>query len=225
VPKSEKRDELDSDRRRELLTVLTAEHSNLQAARSAGVVEANSRTMSFFAALSGLLVALALVAQVEQLRDVLIPIAIVLAWTVLYIGLLTFLRLVELTMLDSRLVIGINRIRHRYLELLPTLEAVEVLSAHDDLAGITGDAGLTGGRGGRLDMLAATPGMVGGIDGIIAGILAGLAAAQIGASPSISLVVGLAVGVVTDVALLAYGIRSARRFWRVHQPRFPTPQP
>lgn len=73
-------------------------------------------------------------------------------------------------------------------------------------------------------MLAAAPGMVAGIDGIIAGILGGIAAAQIGASPSISVVVGFAVGVVTDVALIAYGVRSTRTFWRVHQPRFPTSQ-
>ena len=67
-----------ADRRRDIVNVLTAEHSNLQAARSAGVAEMTGRTTSFFAALSGALVALALVSQVETLRDVLLLVA--LSW-------------------------------------------------------------------------------------------------------------------------------------------------
>ncbi len=80
---SETPDELDTDQRRELLTVLTTEHSNLQAARSAGVVEANARMTSFFAALSGSPVAIALIAQVKSLRHLLTPVVLVLAGTVL----------------------------------------------------------------------------------------------------------------------------------------------
>ena len=41
----------------------------------------NGRTTSFFAALSGTLVALALVSQVETLRDVLLLVALVLTFT------------------------------------------------------------------------------------------------------------------------------------------------
>ena len=120
--------ELDSDSRRELLTVLTAEHANLQAARSAGVVEASGRTTAFLAARSGSLVALALAAQVQSLAEILVPIALLLAATVLDAGLVTFLRLAQIAELDSRLVIGINRIRHRYVELVPDVAVVEVLS-------------------------------------------------------------------------------------------------
>ena len=217
--------ELDVDGRRELLTIMTAEHSNLQAARSAGVVESNSRTTSFFAALSGSLVTLALLAQVESLSAILVPIALVIATTVLYAGLVTFVRLAQLATLDSRLVMGINRIRHRYLELAPSLATVEVLSAHDDRAGILGEAGLTGRSGGRLDVLAAAPAMVAGIDGIVAGAIAGLIAAQIGAPTPISLAIGFGAGLATDAALLAYGFRAGTRFWQAASPRYPTPRP
>jgi hypothetical protein len=215
---------IDADGRRELLTVLTAEHSNLQAARSAGIVEANGRTTAFLAALSGSLVALALVAQVESLAESINVIALVLAATVLYAGLVTFIRLVQLAQLDSRLVLGINRIRHSYLELVPSLASVEVLSPFDDLAGILGEAGLTGRTVSRLDVLAAAPAMIAGIDGVLAGSTAGLVGAELGFSPSASLVIGFIAGLATDAALLLYGLRSGARFWRAHPPRHPTPR-
>jgi hypothetical protein len=223
VPESEVGQELDSDSRRELLTVLTAEHSNLQSARSTGVAEANSRTTSFFAALSGALVALALVFQVEALRDALLPIAFVFTLTVTYIGLLTFLRLVQLTMMDSLLVIGIARVRHRYIELVPSVDDLAAVTAQDDPAGLSGEAGLTGRRGSRLDMLASAPGMVAGIDGILAGLVAALGSALLGAPNFASVAIGVAVAVATDVALVAYGLRQRVRFWRNHPPRHPTP--
>lgn len=215
---------LDADGRRELLTVLTAEHSNLQAARSAAVVEANGRTTAFLAALSGSLVALALVAQVQAVDEFIGLIALVLAATVLFTGLVTFLRLAQLAQLDSRLVIGINRIRRAYLELVPSLASVEVLSPYDDLAGILGETGLTGRTAGRLDLLAAAPAMIGGIDGVLAAVIAGLVGAELGFSPSASLIIGLIAGLATDAALLVYGLRSGARFWRAHPPRHPTPR-
>lgn len=215
---------LDADGRRELLTVLTAEHSNLQAARSAGVVEANGRTTAFLAALSGSLVALALVAQVESLAESIDLIALVLAATVLYTGLVTFLRLVQLAQLDSRLVIGINRIRHAYLESVPSLASVEVLSQYDDLAGIIGEAGLTGRTVSRLDLLAAAPAMIAAIDGVLAGATAGLVGSELGFSASTSLLIGIIAGLATDAALLRFGLRSGARFWRAHPPSHPTPR-
>jgi len=215
---------LDADARRELLTVLTAEHSNLQAARSAGVVEANGRTTAFLAALSGSLVALALVAQVQSLGEFIGAIALVLAATVLYTGLVTFFRLAQLARLDSRLVIGISRIRHSYLEMVPSLASVEVLSPYDDLAGILGETGLTGRSANRLDVLATAPGMIAGIDGVLAAVLAGLVGAELGFPSSASLIIGFIAGLATDVALIAYGLRSGARFWRAHPPRHPTPR-
>ena len=214
---------LDVDARRELLTVLTAEHANLQSARSVGVIEANGRTTAFFAALSGSLVAIALLAQVRALDAILAWVAIVLAATVLYTGLMTFLRLAQLAQLDSLLVIGINRIRHRYLELVPALAGAEVLSAFDDLSGIIGATGLTGRGTSKLDVIVASPGMVAGIDGLLAGVVAGLVCVQLGASTNLSLLIGAAAAIATDAVLLSYGLRSRSRFWRDHPAHHPTP--
>ena len=212
-----------ADRRRDIVNVLTAEHSNLQAARSAGVAEMSGRTTSFFAALSGTLVALALVAQVETLQDVLLPVALVLTSTAAYIGLITFLRLVQLLTMDSLLVIGINRVRQRYTELLPEVDDVQFLPVHDDNAGINAHAGLER-SGGRLENFVSAPGMVAGVDGILVGVVGALGATWFGAPGLVAIGIGIAVLVATDAALAWYGLQARERFWRAHPARYPTPE-
>jgi hypothetical protein len=196
-----------ADRRRDIVNVLTAEHSNLQAARSAGVAEMNGRTTSFFAALSGTLVALALVSQVEALRDVLLLAAVVFAFTAAYIGLITYFRLVQLLTMDSLLVIGINRVRRRYMEILPEVEDVQFLPTHDDNAGVNAHAGLER-SGGRLDTLASAPSMVAGVDGILVGVIGALGATAFGAPGPVAMGLGIALLVATDA--VSPGTASAR---------------
>ena len=183
----------------------------------------NGRTTSFFAALSGALVALALVSQVETLRDVLLLVALVLAFTAAYIGLITYLRLVQLLTVDSLLVIGINRVRQRYIELLPEVEDVQSLPVHDDKAGINAHAGL-GRNGGRLDVFASAPGMVAGVDGILIGVVGALGATLFGAPGGVAIGLGIALLVATDAVLAWYGLRVRERFWHAHPARYPTPQ-
>ena len=212
-----------ADRRRDIVNVLTAEHSNLQAARSAGVAEMNGRTTSFFAALSGALVALALVSQVETLQDVLLLVAVLLTFTAAYIGLITFLRLVQLLTMDSLLVIGINRVRQRYMELLPEVEDVQFLPIQDDNAGINAHAGL-GRSAGRLDNFVSAPAMVAGVDGILVGVVAALGATAFGAPGPVAIGLGIALLVATDAVLARYGLHERERFWRAHPARYPTPE-
>jgi len=183
----------------------------------------NGRTTSFFAALSGALVALALVSQVETLRDVLVLVALVLAFTAAYIGLITYLRLVQLLTMDSLLVIGINRVRQRYIELLPEVEDVQSLPVHDDNAGVNAHAGL-GRKGGLLDILASAPGMVAGVDGILIGVVGALGATLFGAPDPVAVGLGIALLVAADAGLAWYGLRVRERFWHAHPPRYPTPQ-
>ena len=182
----------------------------------------SGRTTSFFAALSGALVALALVSQVETLRDVLLLAALVMAFTAAYVGLITYLRLVQLLTVDSLLVIGINRVRQRYIELLPEVADIQSLPVHDDNAGVNAHAGL--GRNGGLDIFASAPAMVAGVDGILIGVVGALAATLFGAPGPAAIGLGIALLVATDAVLAWYGLRVRERFWRSHPARYPTPQ-
>src|SRR4029079_10817203 len=113
------------------LQILTAEHSSLSASRSLAWNEAFSRAGMFLAILSGSLVALALVGQGSGFGAApFFAFALVLLPVVLFVGVATFLRLRVSNYHDARCVIGMNRIRHAYVELDPSLERYFVASSH-----------------------------------------------------------------------------------------------
>ena len=90
------------------LQILSTEHWSLLAARSLVYTEAMSRTSIFVAALTGSVVALALVAQA----------------VVYFLGIATVARLGQVNWEDAIWVQGMNRIRHAYLDLAPGARAV-----------------------------------------------------------------------------------------------------
>ena len=115
--------------------------------------------------------------------------------------------------MDSLLVIGINRVRQRYTELLPEVDDVQFLPTHDDNAGINAHAGLER-SGGRLDTFVSAPGMVAGVDGILVGVVGALGATAFGAPGPVAIGLGIALLVATDAALAWHGLRARERFWR-----------
>lgn len=76
--------------------ILTAEHWSLLASRSMGYTEAMSRASIFVAALSGAVVALALVAQATDFGDGFVAFALVLVPVVYFLGLATVVRLAQI---------------------------------------------------------------------------------------------------------------------------------
>src|SRR5688572_8358676 len=98
----------------EILQILITEHSNLQAARSATVFEANGRTNLFLSAVSSSLIALAFIAQVSALGQAFFLFALILFPTLIFLGLVTFIRVHQTGIEDMVSSRGINRIRHYY---------------------------------------------------------------------------------------------------------------
>jgi hypothetical protein len=104
------------------LQILATEHWSLLATRSLTYTESLSRVTKFLAILSGGVITLALVAQADSFGRTFISIAIPLLAVVLFAGIATISRLNALNRDDYRWVIGMNRLRHAYLELHPELE-------------------------------------------------------------------------------------------------------
>jgi hypothetical protein len=98
------------------LQILTTEHWNLLSTRALSWNEAFSRATMFLSALSGAIVALALVAQVATFGAAFSTFALLILPVVLFLGLATFLRLVQINREDARWVIGMNLLRHAYLK-------------------------------------------------------------------------------------------------------------
>jgi hypothetical protein len=209
------------------LQVLATEHWSLLATRSLTYTEALSRVTIFLGILSGAVVALALVAQADHFGTTFTAIAIPLLTVVLFAGVATIVRLTALNRDDYRWVVGMNRLRHAYLELYPDLEPYFIASPHDDLPGALQTLGIddvaAGGRLGSVSHLLQTlPGMLTVIVAAIASAIGALAALAF-AIPSIGAVLAAVVAFVLVVALLrSWGRRSVTRLSPSLEPRFPS---
>ena len=210
------------------LQILATEHWSLLATRALTYNEALSRVTIFLSILSGALIALALVAQADHFGAIFISIAIPLLALVMFAGIITISRLTVLNGDDYRWVIGMNRLRHAYVEAHPELEQYFVTSPYDDLPGALQTLGIdiTAGRrlGSVFHVPQTLPGMLTVIVAALAGAIAALAALALGISPW---AIGLAAAAVFVLALLLLGIwnrRSIKRSPPSLAPRFPSPR-
>jgi hypothetical protein len=211
------------------LQILATEHWSLLATRSLTYTESLGRVNMFLAILSGAVIALALVAQADRFGSTFITVAILMLSVVLFAGVATVARLMALNRDDYRWVIGMNRLRHAYLELHPELEPHFVTSPFDDLPGALQTLGIdvTGGQklGSVFHGMQTLPGMLSVIVAVVAGFIAALAARGF-ALPSLAVgISGAAAFVVAMVLMGNWGRRSVRRFSPSLEARFPTPKP
>jgi len=187
--------------------ILATEHWSLLATRSITYSAIFSRTNIFLTVMSAAVVGLALVGQATDFGDRFYAFALLVLPVTLFIGVATYIRIVDARLEDFWLVYGMNRLRHAYLEIAPELEPYFVTGHHDDPQGLYETYGPhTEMRFYRL--LASTSMLVGVLDAALAGVIAGLLAATVGAGPALSIVIG-AVVTAMSVVLLA---RTSRRF-------------
>jgi hypothetical protein len=203
------------------LQILTAEHANLVATRGMVWNEIFTRTGMLLTILSAVVVALALIAQASGFGDTFRVFALLVLPVVLFVGLGTFIRLGDAMNEDARLVAGMNRLRHAYLEMAPELEPYFITSQHDDLPGVMITEGMRGGiRPSRI--LAGTPQLVIVINAVVAGALVALAAEALGAADLISVLSGVIGGAATLIAMATVPFREIARLRREYRPRFPS---
>jgi len=169
------------------LQVLSTEHWSLLASRSLAWNESFSRAAMFLSAVTGSIIAHALVAQASEFGAGFRLFALVILPVVLFIGIGTLFRIGESNYHDAMCVIGMNRIRAGYLELVPDLERFLVMGAHDDMPGITKTMAIDTDRPLLIHMIAATPMMIATVNAILLGAIVALLAIQLGASNLVAL--------------------------------------
>src|SRR5713101_8559560 len=209
------------------LQILATEHWSLLATRTLTYNEALSRVTIFLSILSGTLIALALVAQADHFGAIFISIAIPLLALVLFAGLITISRLTVLNGDDYRWVIGMNRLRHAYVELHPELEQYFITSPYDDLPGALQTLGIEATAGRRLGSIfhvpQTLPGMLAVIVAAVAGAIGALAALAIAIPPPGMGLAAAAAFVLVALLMGFWGRRSFARFAPSLEPRFPSP--
>ena len=211
------------------LQILATEHWSLLATRSLTYTESLGRVNVFLAILSGAVIALALVAQADRFGATFIAIAILTLLVVLFAGVATIGRLMHLNLDDYRWVVGMNRLRHGYLELHPELEPNFMTSPYDDVPGALRTLGIditrSRGVGSALHVFQTLPGMLSVIVAAIAGAIGALVTLATGI-PSVGVVLAAAATFVAAVVLMGiWGTRSFRRSDPGLEPRFPSPKP
>ncbi|HEV2028156.1 MAG TPA: hypothetical protein VGS16_06435 [Candidatus Dormibacteraeota bacterium] len=199
------------------------------ATRSLTYTESFSRVNMFFSVLSGAVISLALIAQAGRFGDTFIVAAIMLLSTVLFVGYATIGRLIVINLDDLRWVVGMNRLRHAYMEMHPELEQYFSAGWHDDARGISLTMGLEGmPHRSRLANLAhgvqTLPGMLGVIVAVVAGALGALIAVAFGAPQILAVGAGVAASLLSIGVVFVLGWRSIRGYAKGLAPRFPTPE-
>src|SRR6266849_2891685 len=101
------------------MQILATEHWSLLATRSLTYTESISRVSMFLAVLSGAVIALALLAQVNSLHQSFSLVALLILSVVLFVGVATVGRLAALNREDGHWVMAMNRVRRGYLDMYP----------------------------------------------------------------------------------------------------------
>ena len=206
------------------LQILTTEHWSLLSTRALSWNEAFSRATMFLSTLTGSVVALALVAGVMGFAEGFVAFALLLLPVVLFAGVTTFRRLIEIDREDVVWVIGMNRLRHAYLAAAPELRPYFVTGWTDDERGIMTTFAARPGPGSFAHEFVTTPGLVAVIDGVVAGVLAAIVGLKLGLGPDVIMAMAVLVGLAMIGLLAAIQYRLVI-MPRGMEPRFPHDQP
>ncbi|GAB3937740.1 hypothetical protein [Micromonospora vulcania] len=187
----------DGEREKALLAALTTEHYALQSSRAGTIEEATGRATIFLSVLSAALIGLGFVASNDKLVRPYVAAALP---TLVIIGVLTFLRLVETTVENSLALLRIQRIRAYYHH--------QLASEHEFFADsvVTEDSmetawTLVGTRPGRWEYLLTTAALVGAVNALLLGLGVALVTGAAGAGHWLAVPVGVV------AALVAFGVQ------------------
>lgn len=192
---------------RDDIDLLSTEHWSLLSTRALGWNEMAGRTQMYLTALSGTVVALALAAQGTDFGPQFVWFALGLLPPLLFIGVVTFVRLVYLNREDARWLQGMNRIRHAYVEASPAIERHLVTSPYDDDRGLYRTYAAEQPSTQHLHALFTTPGMVSVINSVVAAVIVGIAAQLLSRATPLPALISVAAFVGAFVAEWRYQIR------------------
>ncbi len=195
------------------IQILATEHWSLLATRSLSWNEAFARASMFLSLLSGAVVALALVAQATSFGEGFVLFALMLLPVVLFVGLATYVRLLEINNEDYVWVKGMNRLRGAYLEFDPSLEPYFITGTTEDAVGIfrTFGSDIVGPRrfnSGRFHGFVTTPVTIAFVDAMLAAVLASIVVVRLNMSMIPAAGIGVLVFFVAGTALFLFGYRS-----------------
>lgn len=215
-----------TERHAQLMTqFLTTEHFTLQGLRNGTISEANGRLGHYLSAVGSGVVALAFVADVSELGLAFFAFSVVILPVLIFLGIMTLIRLLQVGIMDSLCVQAINRIRHFYVDMAPEAERYLSFSQYDDPEAVR-ETMMPFHPPGLFQGLATTPGPVMMINSVLSGAFGSILAAGV---LSLSVFPAVAIGLLGLVLAFALHYQIAARIWpretEEHADiRFPTPE-
>lgn len=190
-------------------SILATEHWSLLSARSLAYNESFSRITVFLTVLSASIVGLALVANTAGVEDEFIWAAGVLTPLVLFLGVTTYVRLVQLNLDDILTVLAMNRIRNAYLQMAPELKPYFTTGWHDDVRGVMKSLLLIRSKAAnpRIQFFITSPSVIAFVNAFVAGVGVGLVLSGTGFSRTG--VIGASVLVFAVMAVLLLRVQFA----------------
>jgi hypothetical protein len=174
------------------------------------ISDTNGRASLFLGTVSTSLVALAFVGGLSRtgagLGQAFYIFGLVLFPSLAFLGLVTFERVLQSGIEDLIYARGINRIRHLYQEHAPEMRPYFILSAHDDEAGVMGNAAM---HSGVWQIFLSTAGMIAVLNSVIVGAFVSLLLT------ALPVVLPLSVAIGTGVAAFLVSVFLHQRYqWR-----------
>jgi hypothetical protein len=209
------------------LQILSTEHWSLLTARSLVYNEMFSRGGMFLTLTSASLVALGFVYQGSGGGPDFPLIVVAVLALDLFVGMATLGRLVGASTEELKSIQGMNRIRHAYLEMVPTLEAYFSTSRHDDIGSTLSIYGAVPERPLALltfvHGLTTMPGMLSVLNATLVGALVGALTIAVGGDQRLAFALGVVAGLVGMFGMTLLMIRSFGDAARLFEARFPAP--
>jgi len=191
--------------------ILTTEHWSLLSARALGYQEMIGRATIFVTILSGTVIALTLMAQATQFGRETLLVGLLLISVALFIGLVTFIRMVAINYEDAKWVTGMNLLRHAYLQIVPELEPFFVAGHEPGVDRKALAHGAPQHARNLANSLTTTSSVVAALNSILVGSLVSDVAALCGAGLTLVATSGVAASLVSAVLHVRYAARFRRR--------------
>jgi threonine/homoserine/homoserine lactone efflux protein len=199
-----------------VLSIVTTEHYNVQTERAMTVSETVGRAGMFLTTVSMTLVALAFAAEITDFSAAFTVLGVVAFLTLLFLGVVTFERVLQASIDDVAAGQRINRLRRLYLELVPELgRYLRPPAGSDDASEVLR---LEGKRPNRWQLILTIAGMVSVINSVIAGVMVGALVSLVADHLSISVIAGVAAFIGAVVVH-----QRVQMSWRTREPS-PLPQ-
>ncbi len=204
--------------------LLATEHWSLLASRSTTQNEVLTRISMLLTLMSAALVSIALVGQATRFSGIFPAFADALLGLVVIVGILTQVRVMNVSMEDLMYVLAMNRLRAEYVRLAPDVARGLLASTHDDREGVARTYYFLGRRG-QSQIVGSSMMFTFVVNGALLGLFLGVVLATCGVDVAVSWAVGIVCAAIFLTLSIWQGGRIYFRFWRDYAPRSPSTQP